>query len=157
MRDASEIYAEVVDYRVAEWVTAALFKIGRSYELFAESLRDAPVPDGLSAEEEQAYRDQLSMFIIPIEERALEAYEGGYEKALELRVFNRWTQKLREALTRLNDVEYPPLREAGGEIAGAELLPLPQPYDGLRRQVPVKQDEKAGAQTKVAVGKAGKR
>jgi len=73
------------------------------------------------------------MFIVPIEERALEAYEGGYRKAIELRMFNRWTQKLREGLTRLNEVEYPPLREIGVEMAKDRLLPMPQPYAALMR------------------------
>jgi hypothetical protein len=114
-------------------VTAALFKIGQSYELFADSLRSAPVPPNLNEQEEQAYHDELAKFIVPIEERALEAYESGYHKALELHVFNAWTQKQREALTRLNDVEYPPLRESGAGLAEAQLLPLPSPLEGLRR------------------------
>ena len=134
LREAALIYADVVEFQVAEWVTAALFQIGRSYELFAEGLRNAPVPEGLNAEEEQSYRDQLSMFIIPIEERALEAYEGGYQKAIELRIFNRWTAQLREALTRLNDVQYPPFREMGGGIVEGAPLPMPEPLDGLRRR-----------------------
>jgi TolA-binding protein len=133
LRKAAEIYGDVVDYRVSEWVTAALYKIGQSYELFAESLRSAPVPPNLSEAEEQAYHDELSKFIVPIEERALEAYENGYRKALELHVFNTWTQKQREALTRLNDVEYPALKEAGADLVEAQLLPLPNPLDGLRR------------------------
>ncbi len=133
LQEAALIYADVVEFQVAEWVTAALFQIGKSYELFAEGLRDAPIPEGLNADEEQSYRDQLAMFIIPMEERALEAYEGGYQKALELRIYNRWTQRLREGLTRLNDVQYPPLREMGGEIVEGEPLPMPEPLDGLRR------------------------
>lgn len=133
LRKAAAIYAQVVEYKVAEWVTAALFKIGQSYELFADSLRNAPVPKGLNAEQEQAYRDQLAMFIVPIEERALEAYEGGYRKALELRVFNAWTQQLREGLTRLNQVEYPPLREIGADIAVGAPLSQPQMLAGLQR------------------------
>jgi hypothetical protein len=133
LRKAAEIYGDVVEYRVSEWVTAALYKIGQSYELFAEALRKAPVPNGLSEQEEQAYRDELAKFIVPIEERALEAYESGYHKALELHVFNAWTQKQREGLTRLNDVEYPPLKEAGAGLAEAQLLPMPAPLDGLRR------------------------
>jgi TolA-binding protein len=133
LRKASEIYGEVVEYRVSEWVTAALFKIGQSYELFAEALRSAPVPANLNEQEEQVYRDELTKLIVPIEERALEAYESGYKKALELHVFNTWTQKQREALTRLNDVEYPPLREAGAGLAEAQPLALPTPLDGLRR------------------------
>ena len=141
LREAALIYADVVEFQVAEWVTAALFQIGRSYELFAEGLRNAPVPEGLNEEEEQSYRDQLSMFIIPIEERALEAYEGGYQKAIELRIFNRWTAQLREALTRLNDVQYPPFREMGGGIVEGAPLPMPGPLDGLRRRAAAEASE----------------
>lgn len=133
LQRAAQIYADVVDYRVAEWVTAALYQIGRSFELFAEGMREAPIPAGLNEQEEQSYRDQLAMFIIPMEERALEAYDGGYQKAIELRIFNRWTQRLREALTRLNDVQYPPLREIGGEILEEPPLLPPAPLNVVRR------------------------
>ena len=101
LRRAALIYADVVEFQVAEWITAALFQIGRSYELFAEAMREFEVPEGLNEEEQQVYMDQLAMFIIPMEERALEAFEGGYQKALELRIFNRWTARLREALAVL--------------------------------------------------------
>lgn len=133
LRDASEAFADVVQFHVAEWVTAALFQIGRSYELFATQLRDFPIPEGLSEEEDQAYRDQLGSFIVPIEEQALEAYQGGYQTAIDLHIFNHWTAELHEGLTRLNDVEFPPLREAGGELDEGAALPLPEPLDGLRR------------------------
>jgi cellulose synthase operon protein C len=133
LRKAAEIYSDVVSYRVSEWMTAALYKIGRSYELFAESLREVSVPPNLSEQEEQTYRDELAKFIVPIEERALEAYENGYRKALELHVYNTWTEKQRQALTRLNDVEYPPLREAGTELSEAQPLQQPAPLTELRR------------------------
>jgi TolA-binding protein len=133
LRKASGLYLEVVELRVAEWVTASLFKIGRSYELFADGLRNAPIPKGLSEEEEQSYRDQLGMFIVPIEEKALEAYEGGYQKALELEVLNKWTEELRDGLTRMNEVQYPPLRELGAESVTESPLALPAPLLGLRR------------------------
>ena len=136
LRSAAEAFAGVVQLNVAEWVTAALFQIGRSYELYAEGLRNAPIPEGLSEEEEMAYTDQLSSFVVPIEERALEAYEGGYQTALELRIFNRWTASLREGLTRLNDVQYPPFREMGGEITDTAPIPIPGHLDGLRRGEP---------------------
>ncbi len=133
LRDASEAFADVVSFHVAEWVTAALFQIGRSYEVFATQLRDFPIPPGLSEDEDQAYRDQLGTFIVPIEEQALEAYQGGYQTAIDLHIFNRWTAQLHEGLTRLNDVEFPPLREAGAELDEGAALPLPLPLDGLRR------------------------
>nr|MDQ3038177.1 hypothetical protein [Myxococcota bacterium] len=136
LRDASRAFADVVELRVAEWVTAALFQIGRSYELFGQSLREFEIPEGLTEEEEQAYRDQLAMFIIPIEEQALQAYEGGYATAMDLRIYNSWTAQLREGLTRLNDVQYPPFREMGADIVEGTPLPLPEPLDGLRRGEP---------------------
>ncbi|HBQ18621.1 MAG TPA: hypothetical protein DEF51_48345 [Myxococcales bacterium] len=145
LRRAAEAFADVVQFQVAEYVTAALFQIGRSYELYAEGLRDTPTPEGLSEEEEMAYFDQLSSFVIPIEERALEAYEGGYQTALELRIFNRWTAQLREGLTRLNDVQYPPLREMGGDITDAAAIPIPPPLDGLRRGEPEAETPEAAA------------
>lgn len=136
LRRAATAFAEVVELRVAEWVTAALFQIGRSYELFAESLRDAPIPENLSEEEEMAYTDQLSSFIVPIEEKALEAYEGGYQTALSLSIYNRWTEALRDGLTRLNDVQYPPLREMGGDVDEGGAIPRATLLDALRRGGP---------------------
>lgn len=129
---AASIYADVVDFAVAEWVTAALYKIGQTYERFAKALNDAPVPEGLSEQEQQVYRDELSMFVVPIEERALEAYEGGYKKARELGIYNKWTVLMREGLTRMNEVEYPPLREQGGEIAHDSPVPQPPVLKGLK-------------------------
>jgi TolA-binding protein len=129
---AAGIYAEVVEFEVAEWVTAALYKIGHSYELFAKALNDAPMPEGLNEEEQQVYRDQLSMFVVPIEERALEAYEGGYRKARELGIYNQWTVLMREGLTRMNDVEYPPIREMGGEIVKDVALKEGVIIEGMR-------------------------
>lgn len=133
LREAATIYADTVGFGVAEWVTASLFQIGQSYELFAEAMREFELPEGLSEEEEQSYMDQLAMFIVPMEERALEAYEGGYQRAVELHIYNRWTARLREGLTRLNDVQYPPLRESGGRIVEGAALPLPQPLTALAR------------------------
>ncbi len=133
LQRAALAYADVVEFGVAEWVTASLFQIGRSFELFAEAMRDFELPEGLTEDEEQVYMDELARFIIPMEERALEAFEGGYQKALELRIYNRWTAQLREALTRLNDVQYPPLRETGADLVEAFPLALPEPLDGMRR------------------------
>ncbi len=157
LRKASALYMEVVELRVAEWVTAALFKIGRSYELFADGLRTAPLPSGLSESEEQSYRDQLGSFIVPIEEKALEAYEGGYQKALELEVLNHWTEELREGLTRLNEVQYPALRELGAETASEPPLAPPALLLGLRR-APQSAEPLAGAQASASLkpSQAGK-
>jgi TolA-binding protein len=132
--NAAAIYSEVVEFGVAEWVTAALYKIGSSYEKFAKALNDAPLPEGLSEREQQVYRDELASFVVPIEERALEAYAGGYKKARELGIYNQWTTQMREALTRLNDVEYPKLNEIGVGLAPESEFPKPPVIAGVRRK-----------------------
>ena len=142
---AAAIYGDVVEFGVAEWVTAALYKVGESYEHFAKALNDAPMPEGLSDAEQQVYRDELAGFVVPIEERALEAYEGGYKKARELGIYNRWTSSMREALTRMNEVEYPRRNELGGELASEDGMPKAPVLSGLRRKQP-----EAQAQSKAA-------
>ncbi len=132
--EAAKIYSEVVEFGVAEWVTAALYKIGSSYESFAKALNDAPLPEGLSEQEQQVYRDELASFVVPIEERALEAYAGGYKKARELGIYNQWTTLMREALTRLNDVEYPKLNEIGVGLAPESEFPEPRVIAGVRKK-----------------------
>src|SRR5439155_718203 len=62
-------------------------------------------------------------------EKAIDAYEGGWKKAIELKIFNRWTADMRQALSRLNDVEYPPLREAGLDVRSIGPSALPDVVD----------------------------
>ena len=50
---------------------------------------------------------QPDVFVVPIEERSLDAYENGWKKAIDLGIYNQWTAKMREALGRLNAELYP--------------------------------------------------
>src|SRR5437899_2091421 len=130
---AAEIYADTVSFHDPATATAALYRIGYSYEQFAQSLRNAPVPHELNEQDQQAYREQLETFVVPIEERALNAYESGYRRALELHIYNRWTQDIRRALERLNDSLYPPLREIGAEVQLGDMLPRLDPIEEIHR------------------------
>jgi hypothetical protein len=87
----------------------------------------------LSADEKELYQQSIEEFVIPIEERALEAYESGWQKAIELGIFNTWTAKMREALGRLNAELYPPLKEVGFELRSRGPLPLPPLITAPRR------------------------
>ena len=55
-----------------------------------------------------------------VEEKAIDAYKGGYQKALQLNVYNEFTQKLRAALGRMSDQEFPAENEARARPAAAE-------------------------------------
>src|SRR5690606_21891630 len=101
LKSAAETFLDTAEMGVAEWTTASLYQIGYTYESFAKALTDSPPPDALSDADKELYRQQIDEFIVPIEERAIEAYESGWSKAIELGIFNSWTAKMRDALGRL--------------------------------------------------------
>lgn len=113
LKRASSALLETAKFGVAEWTTAALYQVGFVYESFASALLSSPPPDTLTEEQQDDFQMQIDEFVIPIEEKSLEAYESGWIKAVELGIFNRWTAKMRVALGRLNTEQYPPIDEVG--------------------------------------------
>ncbi len=107
LEQCKQIYLDVVTYQSPEWATAALLRIGQGYEAFAKSMRNAPVPKDLNADEKQVYRDELEKLTVVIEDKAIDAYKSGYGKALDIGVYNKHTQQIRQALNRLDEGNYP--------------------------------------------------
>jgi hypothetical protein len=118
---------------VAEWTTASLYEVGSIYESFAKSLTGSPPPSNLSAGQADEYRQQIDEFVVPIEEKSIEAYESGWLKARELGIYNAWTAKMREALGRLNGEMYPPLSEIGFRLRSEGARRLPDLIPATRR------------------------
>jgi hypothetical protein len=133
LKDAATVFLDVVSLGVAEWTTAALYQVGHTYETFAKALRDAPPPTGLSDADKDAYTAQIEEFVVPIEEKSLDAYENGWKKAVELGIYNQWTAKMRESLGRLNAELYPPFHETGFEVRTVSPAALPALLDAPRR------------------------
>ncbi|HVT06340.1 MAG TPA: tetratricopeptide repeat protein [Polyangia bacterium] len=107
LEEAKAIYLDVVAYHSPEWATAALLRIGQGYEAYAKAMRNAPVPRDLKEDEKQMYRDELEKVIVVIEDKAIDAYKSGYARALQIGVYNKHTQAIRQALSRLAENEYP--------------------------------------------------
>jgi tetratricopeptide (TPR) repeat protein len=108
---AQGVYFSVIDFEDLRWATAALFRVGNVFELFADELRNAPTPKDLSEAEAEAYRGALDMKVVEIEEVAITLYSTGYKKAIEMQVYDQYTTKIREALGRLSPDDFPPERE----------------------------------------------
>jgi cellulose synthase operon protein C len=133
LKKAAEAFLGTAEIGAAEWTTAALYQIGVTYESFSKALLSSPPPSNLNADEKELYQQSIDEFVVPIEERSLEAYESGWHKAIELGIFNSWTAKMREALGRLNSELYPPLKERGFEIRSQGPGQLPPLIDATRR------------------------
>ncbi|HET7539216.1 MAG TPA: tetratricopeptide repeat protein [Polyangiaceae bacterium] len=171
LKKAAETFLGTAEMGVAEWTTAALYQIGFTYESFSKALLNSPPPDKLSEEEKELYKQSIDEFVVPIEERSLEAYESGWQKAIELGIFNSWTAKMRDALGRLNSELYPPLKETGFKLRSRGNSAMPALIDGTRRTptggsekflisggTKAAKTDKPGANEKAdAAGKAGKK
>ena len=120
LEQSKQIYLDVVTYQSPEWATAALLRVGQGYEAFAKSMRQAPVPKDLNAEEQQVYRDELEKLTVVVEDKAIDAYKSGYEKSLAIGVYNKHTQGIRAALTRLDEAAYPRELESRAGLRAGE-------------------------------------
>jgi TolA-binding protein len=112
LSDAEKVYLSVVDYQNLKWATAALYRVAQVYDGFAESLVNASAPKGLDEAQAQAYRDALDMYVVNIQNKAVELFSAGYTKAIQMQVYDEYTAKIREALGRLAADKFPPEHES---------------------------------------------
>lgn len=129
LKKAGSTYADCATMGAGEWTTAALYRIGYVFEGFANALKSAKPPPSASQPEQDAFHEIVDPIATQFTEKAIDAYENGWKKAIELKIFNKWTAEMRAALARLNDVEYPPLKEQGLEIRSVGPAALPEVID----------------------------
>jgi outer membrane protein assembly factor BamD (BamD/ComL family) len=129
LKQAGGIFADCATMGAGEWTTAALYRIGYIFEGFANALKGAKPPPNASEDEQSAFHDIVDPIATQFTEKAIDAYENGWKKAIELKIFNKWTADMRAALSRLNDVEYPALKEQGLEIRSVGPAALPEVID----------------------------
>jgi len=94
-------YTGAAKYKVAEWTTASSYKIGLSFESFADALLSSPRPGNLSPEDLDRYNEKLWQQVLPFKEKAKKAYEANLRNAAENGIHNRW---IMESEKRLNDL-----------------------------------------------------
>jgi TolA-binding protein len=123
VKDLSRRYTEVLQYKSVEWNLAALYRLGHIYQLFAEKLYEAPIPAGLSADEEDYYRTQLEDIAVPLEDEAVKRYKLALEKGREFRVTNEWTKRIVAALNKFEPSKYPLFKEERRMAVTDQLTP----------------------------------
>jgi len=97
-KELTQAYEGIVKMGDLEWGVAALYKLGMINKHFAEALFNAPVPPGMSKEDEDAYRFVLEEQAFPIEDRAVKAFKACVQKAQEKRFWSQWVEKSYRAL-----------------------------------------------------------
>jgi tetratricopeptide (TPR) repeat protein len=78
---------DAVGYNRGEWAVAALHRAALAYRDMADFLEKAPVPDGLSAEEQGQYKKLVEEQAAPLRLKSEEFFGTCVDKARELAVF----------------------------------------------------------------------
>jgi TolA-binding protein len=125
MEKALNVYIDVIELNDPQWATAALYRIGAITEELVTTIRNTPPPKNLDEQEQEMYRNIVDNYVIDIEEKAIERFQSGYEQALELKVYNEYTKKIREALGRLSPSSFPPEKEVRAAQRIGDRVPEP--------------------------------
>lgn len=105
LKDAVGRYQQAADYGILEFVSQSSFKIAGLYQDFAEGLRAAPQPAGLTAADASAYRDILAEQAAPFVELALELHTANLELAWAGH-YNQWIAQSFAKMRELNPVRF---------------------------------------------------
>lgn len=95
-------YAAAAKFKIAEWSTASSFKIGRTFESFADALLGSERPKNLSAEQLDKYNAELWERVLPFKKKALETYEANLKNAEENGIENDWTTQTKHRIENLH-------------------------------------------------------
>jgi len=128
LAEAEKVYFSIADFNDLKWATAALYRDGQIYEVFADALAKAAekCPAGLKQDECDAYQAAINDKVIQIQDKAVETFTVGYTKAIQMQVYNDYTAKIREALGRLAAKKFPPEHESRSKERTGDRPPNPE-------------------------------
>lgn len=115
-------YIAAVQVGEPEWAMGALYRIANAFKQAADFLDNAPAPQGISPEEEKAYRAALAERSGPMRKQGQEALDTCKKKAKELDAFNRFTKACVNGAQVNDDDDNPRPRPPGVAIPQREQL-----------------------------------
>jgi tetratricopeptide (TPR) repeat protein len=102
LADLTRELGEVVKFDVGEYVVAAVALIGQANEEFVNTVRAAPVPGGLTPEQEKEYRTAVEQKLAEApKQAAIQSYELAIKRSQDLNAYNEWVIKSFEGVARL--------------------------------------------------------
>ncbi|MHB8873291.1 MAG: hypothetical protein ACYC8T_06360 [Myxococcaceae bacterium] len=99
-QELERAYVAVIALKIPEPAVASKVRIGQAYADLAKTLRDVPIPPGLSEEQAELFRAELENRCQPLDSRATEAFEGALAMAKEHGVSTWATRIAAEQLAR---------------------------------------------------------
>ncbi|WP_158643276.1 tetratricopeptide repeat protein [Ketobacter alkanivorans] len=105
MQKASKAYTKTVQYGVIDFTTAANYKLGEVYRLFARSIMESERPRGLDELALEEYEILLEDQALPFEDKAIAIFQTNSERTSN-GVWDEWIQRSYESLSKLSPGRY---------------------------------------------------
>lgn len=105
MKQALSAYGKAAELDVAEFTTAATFRIGAMYSDFSIKLMDSDRPGNLNEEELEQYELMLEEQAFPFEEKAIGLHEANIGR-MAAGIYDKWVRKSLSALAEFMPARY---------------------------------------------------
>ncbi len=96
-----QAFKSTLEYQIADWSTAASYRIGLSFEEFVRAFMESPPPSGLKGDALLAYQQKMIETAKPYKEQALQTYQKTVEQAQAGAIENNWVAESRKRLDQL--------------------------------------------------------
>ena len=106
MEQALKAYNKAADLGVAEYTTAATYRIADMYADFSRKLMDSDRPRNLDDEEMEQYEIMLEEQAFPFEEQAIALHETNIKRMHNDGLYNEWIDNSIKALATLMPARY---------------------------------------------------
>ncbi len=106
MKQALTAYNKAAELGVAEYTTAATYRIADMYADFSRKLMDSDRPTNLDDEEMEQYEIMLEEQAFPFEEQAIELHQTNLVRMTDNGLYDEWIQNSISALADLMPARY---------------------------------------------------
>ena len=115
-QEAQAMFREIIQMGSPKWVAASAFRIGQSYQEFAEALFDLPIPDDVPEEMHWEYEMSIDDLALPLQEQALDAFNNALRLALEYEAYNEWSSRSAAQISELETAMFPITGQDGVKV-----------------------------------------
>jgi len=110
-------FSRIIDVGSAEYLVAAMYRLGEAHENFANALFKAPSPQGASQSDIDKFKTELEKVAFPLREEAYKFFETAYKRSREVDTFTVWTRRTFQKMVELSPDKHQEIDELSADPA----------------------------------------
>ena len=125
LKDLNKRLAEVIVYDDPDYVVRSVTLIGEANEHFAEAVMTAPLPKGLTKQQQKEYKDAVDQKLAALPRNtAIENYKLAIKRSSDLKTYNDAVKKAFERLSVMQPDTYFRMKEVPIKVVKLDLFQL---------------------------------